>query len=170
VRRVGEIATDLEVRVGNMLLGKSDLTKKIPTNRGAFEVRIPDPLTKQQIIVDVARTLGVPLDHVPVPDYIYTSAMCTLPKVLVSWPEWWEGVHVCYDQDLLLELYSQYREFEENFRRSLRPGGLEKDGTTVRDGVVDHGQVEGSPDGRKVPPTIPGAKSAPADDGGDASD
>lgn len=168
MRRVGE-AQDLEVRVGEFLLGKEDLTKQIATNRGAFTVRIPDPITKQAIITNIAQTVGASLDALPASDYAFIAAMHTLPRVLSAWPDWWEGVHVCYDEDLIFELFRQFQEFETAFRRCLRAGRSVQADEASGLRRLDHRQVQSAPDGEKVPEAKSGTEAAPAKDGRGAS-
>lgn len=110
------------IKVGDILLGKEELTKTIATeNRGSFVVKIANPLEKKRIIRAVAAAVGeAPLTSVPASDYYYATAVETLKVVIISSPDWFKSVDDCLDDDLILKLYSEYTKFEDDFRRQLR--------------------------------------------------
>jgi len=170
MRRVVDDIREQEIRVGEFLLGKQDLLKTVTTPRGAFEMRILDPQKKRQVIAETAQSLSSPLSNVPIGDYLFTAACCTLQNVLVGWPEWWEGVDRCFDEELILELYDRYREFENEFRRRLRESRTDGSGKAVSAGLVGDRQVPGAANGRPLPPANGDAKAPAAENGGNTTD
>lgn len=137
-----------ELRVGELLLGKDDLTKTVTTKRGVFILRMLDPMGRKALIRNISTAIGhAPLESIPAGDYLYTKAVETLKLAVQEGPDWWEGAERCMDDELLMELYEAYLAFEEAFRRRVRgsrPAGRGKGDKPA--GQVDNRHVPGSPD------------------------
>lgn len=120
-----------EFEVGEMLLAKEDLVQKVLTKRGNFVVKIANPLDKRRIVRSTASAIGnADLGSIPSADYFYITAVETLKVVLVETPDWFKSVDTCLDDDLIIELYSEYSKFETEFRRRFRQDKFGRCGKT----------------------------------------
>jgi len=170
MRKVSETPekyTDEEIRIGDYLLNREDVTKEIDTPRGTFTIRIPSAGMRRLIISSTAKSLGAPLDHVPAEDYLFVAALCTLDRVLVGWPDWWKGAAQCHDEELIGTIFAAFREFDEAFRRRLRGDGPGASGEVEVAGGVGDKQVPRAADGSPLPGADGGADAAPIRDGGE---
>jgi hypothetical protein len=112
------------VRVGEVLLGKEDLTKKVTTNRGIFVMKYPSPFERQALIRNISSALNfAPLESIPGSDYMFNKAIETLKIVVTEAPDWWRGADQCMDEQFIMDLYEEYLKFEKDFRRKVRGDG-----------------------------------------------
>lgn len=117
-----------EIKVGEILLSKEDLQKTLKTKRGNFVVKIANPLDKKLIIRNTAASIGqANVQSVTAADYYFITAMETMRIVIIESPDWFESVDTCMDDELILDLYGQYIEFEKRFRRLLRQNKFGRD-------------------------------------------
>jgi hypothetical protein len=89
--------------------------------RGKFELTIPLPIEKVQIVSNTSRLLGgSSLESVRSDDFEVMRMIATLNFVITNAPSWWTNAGECPDEDFLVKLWNWYLDEEKKFSDFLK--------------------------------------------------
>lgn len=117
------------IQLGKNVIREADLEIPITYKGEQFTLRYASPALQSAIEMEIARRLGGMPRSSYSPDHlasIEAYVIIDMTYIADKCPKWFKGPWVCYDDDLILELYKGYYSFRDQFRERLRSGGFEK--------------------------------------------
>jgi hypothetical protein len=121
-----------EHRIGKQVLTEDDLKIEVPYKDELFVMKYPTPWEKAQIERVIAGHLnGMPRASFPEGELFRIQAMCYVDGLMIPdlCPDWFVNPWQCYDEQLVLELFSGYLSFRDEFVKNVNNGRYRKGST-----------------------------------------
>jgi hypothetical protein len=140
-----------------LLLSGKAVTKVLKTARGDFKVKYP--MGHERIKIDQLKAMrrgGVPANAFDITAFFNNEVYSTLDVVVIDGPDWWKEAKKnderwtwedCPDEDLIVDLYNQFRTFRDGIQTKIREStsgkGARTAATTDSHASMDDGAFSG---------------------------
>lgn len=109
-----------EIRIGKAVLTEDDLRHKVTVFEIDFELKIPTPMERNAIEMDISRRLGgLPRNTFSADHVLETTVRVTLDTIVQECSDPKFKVWETYDTQLLYKLYGEYQDFYGRFLKRI---------------------------------------------------